>query len=110
VEGIISWHVLDVVLQRSLRQDNFVLVDLVNGVLEGQLRTAILLVMSEYSACKSKQNHVRVNPRKWSNARAHRAGFALMILSANDQSSLIDANKLRAPNKADQRVRAHSRP
>lgn len=52
VEGIIFRHVLDVVLQRGLRQYNFVLVDLVNGVLEGQLRAAILLVMSEYSTWK----------------------------------------------------------
>lgn len=52
VEGIIFRHVLDVVLQRGIRQYNFVLVDLVNGVLEGQLRAAILLVMSEYSTWK----------------------------------------------------------
>lgn len=52
VKGIIFWHVLDVILQRGLWKDNFVLVDLVNGVLEGQLRAAILLVMSEYSTWK----------------------------------------------------------
>lgn len=49
VKGIIFRHVLDIVLQRGLGQNNFLLVDLVNGVLEGQLRAAILLVMSEYS-------------------------------------------------------------
>jgi len=112
VEGIISWHVLDVVLQRGLRQDNFVLVDLVNGVLEGQLRTAILLVMSEYSACKSKQDRDRVNPLKVQSCsesgatRAHCAGFELMMLSANDQSSPINANKPQASNKTDPHVRA----
>lgn len=53
VEGVIFWHVLYIVLQRRLRQDKPFLVDLVHGILEGQLCTAILLVMSEYSTWKS---------------------------------------------------------
>lgn len=49
MEGIIFWYVLDVIFQRGLWQDKFVLIDFVNGVFKGQLRAAILLVMSEYS-------------------------------------------------------------
>lgn len=49
VKRVIFWHVLYVVFQRRFRQYEPLLVDLVHGILEGQLRTAILLVMSEYS-------------------------------------------------------------
>lgn len=56
VEGVIFRHVLYIVLQRGFWQDKPVLVDLVHGILEGQLRTAILLVMSEYSTWNERVN------------------------------------------------------
>lgn len=49
MEGVIFWHVLYIVLQRCFWQDEPVFVDFVHGILECQLCTAILLVMSEYS-------------------------------------------------------------
>lgn len=49
MKRVIFWHVLYVVFQRRFRQYEPLLVDLVHGILEGQFRTAILLVMSEYS-------------------------------------------------------------
>lgn len=49
VKRVIFRHVLYIVLERGFRQDGPVLVDFVHGILEGQLCTAILLVMSEYS-------------------------------------------------------------
>lgn len=52
VEGVIFRHILYIVLQRRFWQDEPLLVDFVDGILEGQLRTAILLVMSEYSTWK----------------------------------------------------------
>lgn len=50
VEWIIFGHVLNVEDEIRLWQYNFLLVYLVYGVLEGQLRAAVLLVMSEYRA------------------------------------------------------------
>lgn len=61
MEGVIFWHVLYIVFQRRFRQDKSLLVDLVHGILEGQLRTAILLVMSEYSTWKAIER-VRHDP------------------------------------------------
>lgn len=50
-EAVVPRHVLDVVDERRVRQQLPVLVDLVDGVLEGQLDARILLVLGKYSPC-----------------------------------------------------------
>lgn len=55
VEAIVSGHVLDVVDERGLRQQRFVLVDPVDGIFECQFDAAVLLVLGKYRSCDKIQ-------------------------------------------------------
>lgn len=52
METVILRSVLDVVDQCGFWQQMFVFIDAINGVLEGQLCAAVLLVLSKYCSWK----------------------------------------------------------
>lgn len=55
-EGVVLGNVLNVVDQRRVRQQRFVLVDLVDGIFERQLRGTVLLVLREDRTCNTVEN------------------------------------------------------
>ena len=52
VERVFPRHVLNVIDELRLGQNNLVSVDFMHGVFEGNLNQAVLLVIAKYGTCK----------------------------------------------------------
>jgi hypothetical protein len=60
MKRVVCLHILDVVNQRSLRQNVLIFVDFVHGELEGQVVMAVLLILLKNGPCREERETEKV--------------------------------------------------